>query len=308
MTCMEKPSSRRPHSGLRVKKKGVGMLDWPAILTQFPPWTGVAEPDSYRDVLGVRTRMTYLPASYMALAGTVQATLGAGLHDIPEWAGVLQAVLDAEDRFTCVELGAGWGPFVVGAAKAAERRGIEQITLVAVEAALSHLDFMRQHFIDNGLNPDRHRLIHGIVGPYDGKARFPLLKEPRVEWGLEAIYQARGCNEGGAPQPITEADEMLCLSLPTILCDLDFADLVHFDVQGSEVDVIEHGIDVLNAKVRRIVIGTHGRDLEARLLRFMDAQGWLLEMDKACSYHQVSPHPIMLLQDGVQVWRNLRPR
>ena len=286
------------------------MLDWKAILAQFPAWSGTAEPDSYRDFLGVRTRMSYMPEPYWPLAGTVEGTPGtdrAGLHDIVEWTGMLQAVLDARDHFTCVELGAGWGPFVVGSAKAAQRRGIRQIKLAAVEGAQSHLDFMHQHFIDNGLRPEQHRLIYGVVGTYDGIAAFPRLKEPTIEWGGEAIYTGSANSAGRTPQrTIDDLEEVACLTLSSILEGLPCVDVVHFDIQGSEADVIEQGIDDLDRKVRRIVIGTHGRDLENRLLHFLDDRSWTLEMDQACSYQQASPHKITLLRDGVQVWRNNR--
>jgi hypothetical protein len=98
---------------------------WEETLDQFPPWSGEPEPNFFRDFLGARTRTSYLPPNYASFAGTVQGRPGidrAGIaHDAFEWAGVLRAVAEAKGSFTCIELGAGWGPFLVGAAKAAQR-------------------------------------------------------------------------------------------------------------------------------------------------------------------------------------------
>lgn len=78
----------------------------------------------------------------------------------------------------------------------------------------------------------------------------------------------------------------VCVSLPTLLKDVDRADVVHFDIQGSELDVIKGSIDTLNAKMHRLAIGTHGRDLEWQLMRLLDGKGWTLEIDKACAFQQ----------------------
>lgn len=293
---------RRPH---------VTAINPHHIVWKFPEWHGTAEPDSYRDCFGIRTRMRYMPAPYMELAGTTQGKLApnsirAGLHDVVEWAGVLLGVLDATDSYTCVELGAGYGPFVVGSGLLAIKKGILKLRLIAVEGDATHVEWMREHFRDNALNPDHHKLICGVVGTYDGTAQFPALTDPATEWGAEAVFDDLA-QTGRTPQRSEGLVEKPCYSLATILQGVDRADVVHFDIQGAELNVIRSAIDTLNAKARRLVIGTHGRDLELELMRFLDTHGWSLELDKACTYQQQPPHGITLLQDGVQVWKNARP-
>ena len=250
----------------------------------------------------------YMPPPYMALAGTVQGKPGAdraGLLDVAEWAGVLQSVSEVKERFVCVELGAGYGPIVVGSAVAAKLHGIENVRLIAVEGDATHIEWMREHFRDNGLDPSQHKLICGVVGTYDGTAKFPKLTDPASDYGAKAIFTGSDKQAGRTSQMTVDAFiEVECHSLPTILKDVERADVVHFDIQGSEVDVIESGIGALNAKAHRLVIGTHGRDLEQQLLHLLDRAGWVLEIDKACTFQQQPPHGITPLQDGVQVWRN----
>jgi FkbM family methyltransferase len=285
------------------------MLQWSEVLKNFKtPPAGDVEPDSYRDFLGGRTRLRYMPPAYMALAGTCEGTPGtdrAGLHDIPEWAGVLQSVTDARGKFVAVELGAGYGPFVVGSARAARDRGIKDIRLIAVEGAAAHVEFMHEHFRDNGLDPAEHRILQAVVGTYDGKASFPRLKDPATEWSAEAVFSGKSTTEDRTPQQNRDYETIDCVTIETVIAPVDHVDVMHFDIQGTEADVIEQSIAILTGKVRRIVIGTHGRNIEQRLLEFLDKEGWTYEMDKPCTYQQ-APGGITLLQDGVQVWRNPR--
>lgn len=286
------------------------------VLESFQPWVGEVEPDSYRDFLGVRTRVKYLPPTYATFAGRLEGRPDAVSRasitaDPAEMAGVLKAVIDASGSFCCVELGAGWGPFVVGSGVAARRRGISKIRLIAVEGSAAHMDFLRQHFVDNDFDPDQHKLIRAAVGVYDGKARFPRLHDPSFEWGAEAkfhrpgiLHRLRNASERTLQLTLDAFDWVPCMTLGTILADVPGADVVHFDIQGGEAAVIVQGADVLRAKAKRLVIGTHGRDLEHKLFVFLDAQGWKLEDEKACTFLQPEGRAITLLQDGVQVWRN----
>jgi FkbM family methyltransferase len=234
----------------------------PEIMKKIPAWAETAEPDSYRDFLGVRTRVAYLPDAYRNFAGKVEgepSTERAGIcHDPLEWAGVLAAVSEAKDRFVCIELGAGWGPFVVGAAKAAQRRGIEEILLVAVEPVAERIEFLRQHFVDNGLDPNAHHIVQAVIARDHGTARFEKLEDARDGDG-RAIYY-------GLPNWLSVPDYALenvqCVPLRTLMSNLAVVDVIHFDIQGAEWEIISRAIDLLNEKVRRLVIGTHRREIE----------------------------------------------
>ncbi len=162
----------------------------------FEPYSGPGEPGYYRDFLGVRTSIRYvhLPAYASGHVFGYPTRDTTFLHYYDEWIGVLRSVLEAKECLVAMELGAGWGPWLVAAAVAARRRGINNIRLVGVEGSTEHLAFMRQHFADNGLRPEDHTLLHGIVGPEDGVAHFPILTDATVEWGAEASFN-------GAPPP-----------------------------------------------------------------------------------------------------------
>lgn len=51
-------------------------------------------------------------------------------------------------------------------------------------------------------------------------------------------------------------------------------DLVNADIQGGEAGLVPHIIKILNAKALRLVVGTHGAAIHAKLLALLEAEGW----------------------------------
>lgn len=280
---------------------GTAELSLLAELAIVPP---PPEPGWYTDFLGVRTRLSFQPPGHEWLDGRHLPVPTSGrvqFHDAQEWGGTLRAAIDARPsgRFVVYELGAGWGPWVATAARLAQRLGL-QPSLVAVETDAGHLEFIRTLFADNDLPMEHCRLIQAAAGAADGTAWFPRLANPAHDYGGSAIFEA-AAGEGMIAVP--------CLSVATLLRDETLVDLIHCDIQGAEAETMAAGIEVLSAKVRRIVIGTHGRGIEERLYHLFTGAGWRLEEDKACrlnpDFQPGDPYP--LAADGVQVWRNRNP-
>jgi hypothetical protein len=76
------------------------------------------------------------------------------LHEeIFEWIALAESVRAAREKFTMVELGAGYGRWLVAGAMLARRlRPGLPVKLIGVEAEQVHFAWMRRHFIDNGLD------------------------------------------------------------------------------------------------------------------------------------------------------------
>lgn len=272
-----------------------------AVLAAFPAYDGPGVEGFFTDFIGTRTRCSYLPDAYAGASGIVEGPPGTerfGLHEPPEWEGTLRSVLEARSRFVAVELGAGWGPWLVASARAAQLRGIADIRLAGVEGASGHYGFLLQHFRDNGIDPAAHDLLHAVVGVEDGVARFPKLDVPSADWGAQASY-----GDGHASE---QFDEVPSVSIATLLSKLPPVDLLHCDVQGAEGDVLTAAADVLSSRVRRIVVGTHGRAIEDRLMASFGANGWVLEHESPCRFIQGPTGAMLLVADGTQVWRNAR--
>lgn len=244
----------------------------------FAPCAATGETGFFFDFLGTKTRIEYLPESCHWLSGKVFSFPQPGatiLHEYEEWQGAMAAVKEANDSFVCVELGAGWGPWLVSSAFAAKHLGISDILLIGVDADLKNMEFIKTHFSDNGLDVGRHRFLHAAIDERDAR---PSLWKP---------------------------GSVAKMSLTTLLQDLPIVDLIHCDIQFAESKAFAAGIKKVTDRVRRVVIGTHSRKIEDELIEIFRAWYWFLEYETACKYRIEKGRPY-LNTDGVQVWRNTR--
>jgi FkbM family methyltransferase len=286
---------------------GAPLIDF-AIVNAFAPFPKV-EPvaDGFRDVFGSITRVHYLQDSYKHLAGYVYRSVPwegeGGLHGTSEWVGTLRSVLEAKDTFTVIELGAGWGPWLIGCQKIALQRGIKNIDLIGVEGSAEHYGFMLDNFRTNGLDPDAYQLHHAVAGAKDGVASFPKLHVAQDDYGASAVFDD---SERSAAALRGDLEEISSLSLKTLIGERPRVDLIHIDIQGHEEAVIAAGIAVLDTRVRRLVIGTHSRTIEGHLFDLLHAHGWVCESEVPCVIRPTMDGGRYLAADGEQVWRNDR--
>jgi hypothetical protein len=97
--------------------------------------------------------------------------------------------------------------------------------------------------------------------------------------------------------------EVPAISLTTLAAGLGPIDLLHVDIQGFEVAVLRAATGVLRDQVRRLLIGTHGRDIEAQLIELLVPLGFQLTHEHPCHYRLDKDGPL-LVADGTQVWIN----
>jgi FkbM family methyltransferase len=260
------------------------------------------------DFLGSRIRTTSLWKHARALDGQ---TIGIPVPtdffhaEAIEWIGLLKAVRSAAGQYVAMELGAGFGPWVVAGGVAARLRGIKDIRLCAVEGDSQHFRSLRQHLADNGFEPDQHALFEAAVGTCAGVAQWPIAENPSEEWGCRPI-QGSG-DYTGRQFPKTKQVEIVPM-LDLVVREPRW-DLVHIDVQGDEVDICRSCIDELNARVRWIIVGTHSRKIDGDLVELMWRAGWWLEHEKPAKFaFGLNPTTLeaMTTIDGTQVWRNPR--
>jgi FkbM family methyltransferase len=279
-------------------------LPFHPVFTKIPRWTGSVGPGMTANWLGTVTRSIY-NNNNSAPPGRVLTPYVPTVDDeYFEWIDLLESVLEADDKFTMVELGAGWGRWLVDAWRALKQVGQtdREFLLVGVEAEPTHFAWMKQHFADNGLDVRRHRLIQAAVAANDGVANFMI--GHAEAWYGQAIVSGIGDQFNNWPE--ASVKKVATVSLATVLKDIPLVDLIDMDIQGAEADVVEASRDLLDRRVKRVHIGTHGGDIEARLRTAFVGMGWRCHYDFAHGGKATTPFGVVSFGDGVQSWLNPR--
>ena len=274
------------------------------VFTKVPRWTGSVGPGMTANWLGTVTRSIY-NNNNSAPTGRILTPYIPSVDDgYFEWIDLLESVLEADDGFTMVELGAGWGRWLVDAWGVLKQIGKshKEVLLVGVEAEPTHFEWMKEHFADNGLDVRRHRLIQAAVAANDGVANFVI--GHAEAWYGQAIVSGVGDQFNNWPE--ASVKEVATVSLATALKDIALVDLIDMDIQGAEADVVEASRDLLDQRVKRVHIGTHGGDIEARLRTAFAGMGWRCHYDFAHGGDAVTPFGTVSFGDGVQSWINPR--
>jgi FkbM family methyltransferase len=253
------------------------------------------EPGFLKDFVGTRMRVDF-NSSLSAFSGVVFDRIpvpGDFRVGTIEWIGVLKAIESSGSHFVIIELGAGWGPWVVSCGHIV--RGMDKtVRMYAVEADPGKVPHIAQHMTDNGFDPKDHLIFGGIAGPSDTFAYFPVI-DAAGNWSGEAVYDK---------PPKGDYYKLPAISLRTLMKDEAVVDLIHFDIQGAEFDVVAGSVSELCAKAKWMVIGTHSRSIEGKLIDLLLQANWSLENEQPsrCTYTNGCSH---IFIDGTQVWRNL---
>jgi FkbM family methyltransferase len=286
------------------------------IFDEFSSNSPQPTPGFVTDFLGSRARISSLWDGVQHLDGMVlPKPIPGDYHaDTTEWLGVLKAVLASTNCFIAMELGAGIGPWLVASTVAARLRGIDDIRLLGVEADPGRYALMVQNLRDNNIDPNEHTLICGGVGTVSGRAKWPRIADPRNFSGGRPIRSHGDRQESLDSEDVKYLEGLLdgvvdvnIISFEELLGTQPRWDLVHLDVQGTEVELCTACIANMSKCVRYLVVGTHSRKLDGDLLALMYSAGWNLEHEKPVEFtynKQLQSLERMTRTDGVQVWRN----
>jgi FkbM family methyltransferase len=248
-----------------------------------------------------------------------------------EWIDLLEAVTSARGRFSMIELGAGWGRWLVNAVAALRQCNRDlPYELIGVEPEPTHFQYMKMHFMDNGIDPSRHQLIQAAVtdrgrevwfyvgrpDQWYGQAIVPepdFVLESFPQWirkvgrlqrirKVGRLFMRRFVNKGMIGNE--QVKKVKAVNLSELLGTLDRVDLIDLDVQGAELIVLKAAAEQLDRKVKRVHIGTHSTEIEAGLRRLFDDLGWKSVHDYPLGSESVTPWGTIKFQDGVQSWIN----
>ena len=288
-------------------------LNWQPLIERYKQHHLEHRPGFIVNYLGVPTRISFL-GHLKGSAGFVEGTPWRGdFHSsVAEWIAGLRGVELAGDHFVAVELGAGWGPWMVNLCQAAKIKGARRTFAIGCEADEQHCQFLHQHLADNGYSTSDYRLFEGAIGSEKGLTLFPISDDSAHDWGLRPIF----CKSEAEADEITSGahsdyrgrqfrfHRVPCFTLQEVLAGIDHVDVLHVDIQGGEVELVRNNLELLRRRVRYLVIGTHGRQIEGELIAVLRSAGWQLEVEEPCAFDIC--HPGLEPQvDGTQGWRNL---
>jgi FkbM family methyltransferase len=238
-----------------------------------------------------------------------------------EWIDTLTAVNNAKDHFRMIEVGAGFGPWLVVAGAAINQRSKISYQLVGVEADIYRFNWMKQHFIDNNIDLKGHCFFHGVVNEMgravwfdvgDSKKSYgatilrgnniPTLWKDGVRGWLRFLLHRRKLRKIEAIRP----ERVRAYRLSKILKKFSKVDFVDMDIQGVEGEVVRESISELNKKVKMIHIGTHNHEVEDYLFKTFVTHGWDCIWNFKNGRIQPTPYGEIQFSDGVQTWVNPR--
>jgi FkbM family methyltransferase len=232
-----------------------------------------------------------------------------------EWVDILEAVAEASGTFVMVELGAGYGRWLMRAASALQNKRECTFCSVAVEPEPDHFRWLLQNYRDNGIEPTEHDLTWAAIGGHSGFVPFwigdadgwygqALAPPTNTLPDVKARRRLKARSVLGRPPVSTTTGQTVVwvpqITLSEILLPYPRVDLIDLDVQGAEVEVLEPAMGLLTARVRRVHIGTHDHSLEARLRDLFTRYGWQKINDFGCQLKASTIYGDIEFSDGVQ--------
>ena len=251
---------------------------------------------------------------------------GEGWFEAVNW---VEAARAARDRYVMITLGACYGGQAVGAQCALAALNPMPYRLVAVEPEPVNMQWVRKHFADNGIDPDRQWLLQHAISASNEPVYFPIgapgsgaqncfatnesaaranyfeyfVKSGTAVEALRAILLrgTTGLEKDLIPGMNFKAEikSVSSVTLPDVLGPFDLVDYLEADMQQSEIVVFPPHMDMLKARVRRVHIGTHGGDVHAELARLLRRDGWNIVFDYAPNSKFDTPLGKFSTNDGV---------
>ena len=306
----------------------VAVLQHHHVFSHFRPYTGELPPNCDLDFLGTLVPLEFMQGLFPLITYTrkVEKFYVHNDEEYFEWVDLLESVVAASGTYTMIDLGAGYGRWSVRAAYAAKQYNPKlRCRLIAVEPEPTVYGWMRKHFSNHGVGRWRHKLIHAAVSEQPGKVHFyiggprggPFDRPPSAWYGqfLTKDYDLknpakRDGNYAGFNVYLHESGwrsiRVPSISLRTILKKLDRVDFITLDIEGQELPTLTAAIAGVDAKVKRLHIGTHGVEIEAGLRQLLSDHGWRCLADYSLQQTSETPWGVISFDNGVQSWVNPR--
>jgi FkbM family methyltransferase len=231
-----------------------------------------------------------------------------------EWVDLLESVRDCRgDRYVMMELGAGYGRWGVRAGVLARARGIRNIHLRFCEGEPKHAGLLKEALKLNDITDES--ILYENAMTYTGQP-VPFMVSHRQHENSTWYGQGIGWHAGEGTGETYYGKQVFLndagyghiyvspITLEEMMADLEVIDLIDMDLQGAEREVIQHSMDALTRKVKRVHIGTHANDIEDKARAAFAAAGWRNVWDFGTQKINTTPYGEIRFVDGVQGWIN----
>jgi hypothetical protein len=312
------------------------------IFSELRPWSGVVPKGFMADSLGVLTRGLFrrrFEADTDNIGGkhvqtvfpALQGGNGEAWFEFVNW---VIAAREAKSRYVMMTLGACYGAQAVGACLTLRQINPMPYKLVAVEPDPENFQWLRQHMVDNDIDPEAHWLVPMAISNHNDPVLFPvgspgsganncvatndpgerqMLVESIISKGKSAevlrelmLHNSTGIVKNMLPEgeAMGEIKSLSSITLRDLLGPFDLVDYVEADMQQSEILVFPPCLDILREKVRRIHIGTHGKETHWHLHNLFEKSGWEMVFSYEPDAQYESEIGNFTTNDGILTVRN----
>ncbi len=239
-----------------------------------------------------------------------------------------------KEKFTFVELGAGYGRYSARAWKFCKKNDFK---ILSVEAEPFHFQMMLKHFKNNKIHGSNIELYNNVISNTDGYKNFYIsskeIKEISNETAKNWFGQSIVHDWEKKISPVINffknfffyinnfkkvpffkyiqfyesefsSIKVKAISLNKLLQNEKKVSLIDMDIQGEEINLVKSEIETLNKKVEKMYIATHSKKIEEEIIKFLEKENWQLKIYlKGETLNKTKFGPIKC-QDGVQIWEN----
>ncbi|MFP6747597.1 MAG: hypothetical protein VCD66_08390 [Alphaproteobacteria bacterium] len=307
------------------------------IFEGMEPFSGFVENGFLVDFIGQRTDAAFRSIWGVdpdVTGGREMATAMPELSDGEDWFEFynwVAAAKEARGSYVMMTLGSCYGAQAVGSYLALQALNPMPAKLVAVDGVPENMAMTHKQFRDNGIDPDDHWMIEAAVSGDNKPVLFPigapgsgtqncvLTNSGANHMAILDLARKAGATERLAQSlllrnstdltidlaPGTEYDftgEITFVSAVTLmdmLAPFERVDFVEADLQQSEKVVFPPAMAALTRKVRRVLLGTHGRDTHERMEKLFRECGWDIVFSYAPEQTYETPFATFEMNDGV---------
>lgn len=316
------------------------LQDYANIFDGLKPWAGQVPKGYLVDFLGTLTDANFRVMFDIDPAKTGGAYEQTRLPTIEDGEGWFEAVnwvvaaREARGRYSMATLGACYGAQAVGSFRALQILNPMPYKLVALEPEPENYEWTRRHMRDNGIDPDNQWVVKAAISASNNPVLFPIGSPgtgaqncvatnedlARKSYADEIIAAGHAdqtlrslmtSNSTGILKNLVpghnfpaEIKMVSAVTLADILGPFDVLDYLESDIQQSEILVFPPFMDLVKRKVRRVHIGTHGKEVHSTLLGLFKKDGWEIVFDYAPNEKFDSPLGKFSTNDGVLTVRN----